>query len=80
MVSMTLSVEEELRGRMKRHPRIKWSEVARAAIRQQLDDMEETERISSRSRLTEEDVKEISGKVDKEMLKHFEELAHEARD
>ncbi len=78
MVSMTLSIEGEMRKRMKRHPQIKWSEVARAAIRQQLEDIEEAGRIASRSRLTEENIKEIAGRVDREMLKHFEELAHEA--
>ncbi len=77
MVSMTLSIEDDLRKRMKKHPQIKWSEVARTAIRQQLDDIEETEKLALGSRLTEKDIKEIAGKVDKEMLKHFEELAHE---
>ncbi|MCR4335606.1 MAG: hypothetical protein NUV57_03665 [archaeon] len=77
MVSMTLSIEEDLRKRMKRHPHIKWSEVARTAIRQQLDDIEKTEKLASESMLNEKDVKELAGKVDREMIKHFEELAHE---
>ncbi len=79
MVSMTLSIEKGMRKRMKMHPQIKWSEVARSAIRQQLDDIEEAERIASGSRLTEKDIREIAGRVDRKMLKHFEGLAHEAR-
>ena len=78
MVSMTLSIENEIRKRMKRHPQIRWSEVARSAIKQQLDDIEEAERITSRSRLTEKDVEEIAGRADKEMLKYFEGLADES--
>ena len=77
MVSMTLSIEEKLRKRMKKHSHIKWSEVARSAIRQQLDDIEEMERIASESKLREKDIKKLAGKIDKEMAKHFEELAHE---
>ena len=79
MVSMTLSIENDMRKRMKMHPQINWSEVARSAIRQQLEDIGEAGRIALGSRLTEKDIKEISGRVDREMLKHFEELAHEAR-
>ena len=78
MVSMTLSIDEQTRKRMRRHPQIKWSEVARSAIRRQLDDIEEAERIASHSMLTEKDVRQIAGRADREMLKHFEGLAHES--
>ncbi|HLC79046.1 MAG TPA: hypothetical protein VJG83_01320 [archaeon] len=80
MVSMTLSIEDAMRKRMKKHPQIKWSEVARAAIRQQLEDIEKTQRIASRSRLTESQINEIALLVDKEMLRHFEDLGNKRTD
>ncbi len=80
MVSMTLSISDEMRKRMRKHSQIRWSEVARAAIKQQLDDIEELDKIASKSRLSEQDVKEIAGMVDKELLGHFEGLANAARD
>ena len=75
MVSMTLSIGDDIKRRMKKHPQIKWSEVARSAIKQQLDDIEEAEKIASKSKLSEKDVKEMAGRIDKEMIKHFEELS-----
>ncbi|MBI4210009.1 MAG: hypothetical protein HY544_00690 [Candidatus Diapherotrites archaeon] len=55
----------------------KESEVAQSAISQQLEDRGEAENIVSGSRLTEKDIKGIAGRVNREMLKHFEELSHE---
>ena len=79
MVSITLSVPQELRRRMESHPEVKWSEVVRSILRQQLDEWEELEKTASKSRFTEKDVKELSGKVDAEMLRHFEGLQRAAR-
>ena len=79
MTSITLSVPEELKKRMEKHPEVKWSEVVRSILRQQLDEWEELEKIASKSRLTQKDVKELSAKVNEEMAKHFEGLARATR-
>ncbi|MBI2126083.1 MAG: hypothetical protein HYU02_02045 [Thaumarchaeota archaeon] len=62
MVNVTLSVPEELHKVMKRHPEIKWSEVARQAIWEYARKLEMLDRIASKSELREKDAIEI-GKV-----------------
>ncbi len=41
MPHITLSIPEDLLERMRRHPEIKWSEVARKAIRRYLLELED---------------------------------------
>ena len=40
MANITLSVPELLHARMQQHPEFKWSEVARKAIEQKIDEAE----------------------------------------
>jgi hypothetical protein len=49
MVNMTLSIPEELHKIMKKYPYIKWSEVARQAIRQKAKDLELLDKLASKS-------------------------------
>lgn len=79
MVSMTMGVSAELKKRMNRHPEVRWTDVARAAIQRQLDDLESMEKAASKSRLSEKDLRQIAQKVDREMLNHFEALFRAAR-
>ncbi|MBI5226142.1 hypothetical protein HY994_02795 [Candidatus Micrarchaeota archaeon] len=79
MVSLTLSVPPELKKRMDRHPEIRWSNQVRAIIAQQLDDLETTDRLASRSQLTEKDVEELAAKVDAGMAKRWKEIRRVAR-
>ena len=72
MVSLTLSVPVDLRKRMQRHSQIKWSAVVRSVLEQQMDDIEEAERIASKSKLTQKDVEELAAKVDEGMTKRWE--------
>ena len=71
MVNMTLSIPPELHERMKCMPDIRWSEVARRAIEQRIDDLETMNRIASKSKLTKRDVEEISKKIKRGMAKKF---------
>ncbi len=64
MPSVTVNVDDDLKEQMDEHPEINWSEVARGAFREKLDDLELMERLSSGSDLTEEDVDEIAELVD----------------
>ncbi len=65
MPNLTLSIPTELHEAMKRHPEIRWSEVARKAIAKRLEDLETLDAILSKSTLTEKDVKELAEKVTK---------------
>ena len=63
MVNMTLAIPEELHKRMRKFPEMRWSTIARQAIEQRIDDLEEVERIASKSKLTQKDADEIAKKI-----------------
>ena len=60
---MTLSIPEELVKRMKIFSEIKWSEIARRAIEERVNDLETLNKIASKSKLTEQDVEKISKSI-----------------
>ena len=72
MVSMTLAIPKELKKEMELHPEIKWSEVARAAIKRKLQILKEMDRILANSKLTEEDAIVLGRKITKKVAKKFE--------
>ncbi|MEK6924487.1 MAG: hypothetical protein AABW54_04585 [Candidatus Micrarchaeota archaeon] len=78
MVSLTLCVPADLKRRMDLHAEIKWSEVVRSVIAQQLDALEEANRIASRSMLTERDVAELAESVDAGMARRWRAACREA--
>lgn len=63
MPNITLSIPEELMKKMKSFREIKWSEIARRAIEQRVNDLAEIEKIASKSRLTPKDAEEIGKKI-----------------
>lgn len=63
MVNVTFAVPEELHEIMRRHPEIKWSEIARKAMWEYARKLELMERIVSKSQLSEKDVFELDEKV-----------------
>jgi len=69
MVNMTLAIPEDLHKLMKRHREVKWSEVARRAMRDYARKLELMDRLVSESRLTEKDAREIGEKIKVEMAK-----------
>lgn len=71
MVNMTLSIPEELHKKMKRMSEIRWSEIARRAIEERINDMEIMNQIASKSKLTKKDVDEISKKIKSRTAKRF---------
>ncbi|MEI6058537.1 MAG: hypothetical protein WCP89_02085 [archaeon] len=75
MVNMTLSIPEELHKKMKKMSEIRWSEVARRAIEERINDFEVINRIASKSKLTKKDADEISEKIKSGMTKRFYESA-----
>ncbi len=69
MANMTLSIPDELYRKMKNFSEVKWSEVARKAIQKKVSDLEMLDKLTSRSKLTEKDVVEISDKINKSLAK-----------
>jgi len=63
MVNMTLSVPDELQAKLRAHPEIVWSEVARKAMAEKVELLELFEKLVSKSKLTEKDALEIGEKI-----------------
>ena len=63
MANITLAVPDELHKKMKKLSEIKWSEIARRAIEQRINDLEAMEKIASKSKLTKKDADEIAKKI-----------------
>ncbi len=59
MPNMTLSIDEELHDAIKNHPEIKWSAIARKAMKEYADRLKVLDRIASKSKLTEDDIEEL---------------------
>ena len=72
MVTMTLSLPQELRHKMEEFPEINWSEVARQAFNMKVSDLEFLKKFKSKSTFTEEEAlklgREISKKIGKRLL------------
>jgi hypothetical protein len=71
VVNVTFAVPEELHEIMRRHPEIKWSEIARKAMWEYARKLELMERITSGSRLSEKDVLELDKKVKVEVSNKY---------
>lgn len=71
MTNITLAIPNDLHERMRKHSEIRWSEVVRKSIEQKVQLLEVMDRIAQKSKLTEDDVDELSHKIKKEA---FEEL------
>ena len=65
MTNITLAIPEDLHTRMKQHSEIRWSEVVRKTISQKIEDLDIMDKLTAKSKLTQEDVNQIAGKVDK---------------
>lgn len=76
MGNITLSLPDELHEKMKRMSEVRWSEIARRAIEQRINDLEEMNRIVSKSKLTQKDVDEISEKIKRSASIRFHEACN----
>jgi len=66
---MTLAIPDDLYEVMKKHKEIKWTEVARQAIRERARKIELMDSLLSKSEITEEDAIEIGNKIKHEISK-----------
>lgn len=71
MATMTLAIPDEMRKRMRALPEMRWSEVARQAIAQRLEELEAIEKIARKSKLTQQDADEIAAKIKKGAAARF---------
>ncbi len=73
MTTMTLAVPNELKVKMDIFPEINWSEVARQAFTQKVEDMEFLKEFKAKSKLTEKDAlrlgKDVSRKLSNKLRK-----------
>lgn len=71
MVSITLSVPEELKEEMEKFPEINWSAIARDAIQQRILLMNKFKKFTSESTMTEKDAMELGRKVNRQLAKRY---------
>ncbi len=71
MVSITLSVPEEIKKEMDSFPEMNWSAVAREAIKRRLILLKRFRQFASESTMTEEDAIELGRKVNRELAKRY---------
>ena len=75
MVNITLSIPEELHKKMKKFNEVRWSAIVRKIIEQRINDLEEMDRIASKSKLTKKDAEEISKKIKRSATLRFNEYS-----
>jgi len=71
MVSMTLSIPEDLKKKMDKFPEINWSEIARQAIIQRINDFVFMKEFVKDSTMTEEDALRLGKLVNKAMAEKY---------
>lgn len=69
MVSLTLSIPEEIRIKMQKFPEMNWSEIARAAIMQRIILLEKFRQFTKDSEFTEEDAIKFGKELNKNIAK-----------
>lgn len=71
MATMTLAVPSDLKKRMDDFSEMNWSEVARQAFRQKIEDLEFLQKFKSESKLTEQDAQRLGKQVNKAIAKRL---------
>ena len=71
VVSITLSVPEELKEEMDKHPEMNWSEIARQAIKERIVLLKKMDAFLVNSKMTEKDAIELGRKVNKALAKRY---------
>nr|MDO8114561.1 hypothetical protein [Candidatus Sigynarchaeota archaeon] len=71
MVSLTLSISRDIKKKMDQFSEINWSEVARKAILQKIEDLEFLEEFKSRSDMDEKTALELGKKVNASLSKRY---------
>ncbi len=75
MPTVNLAVPEELKHKMDKHAEINWSEVARQAFKQKLEDLEILDDFTGKSALTEQDAERLGRKVGEALTRRLRQKA-----
>ena len=75
MTTMTLAVPVELKEKMDSFPEMNWSEVARQAFMQKVEDMEFLRKFKAKSKVTEADALRLGKEVSKSVSDRLRRLA-----
>lgn len=68
---MTLALDAEMAKEVRLHPEIRWSEVAREAIRRKLQELHALDAAFANSQLTQADIDRLARKMNANMLKRL---------
>lgn len=71
MPNMTLALDDETAKEIRMHAEIRWSEVAREAIRRKLQELHALDAAFANSKLTPADIERLARKINKNMLKRL---------
>lgn len=84
MANVTVTVDDDTKREMGEFPEINWSQVAREAFEERVEEMRKLERmrdfeimddLAAESDLTERDATEIAERIDRRMAEEFVESA-----
>ena len=75
MTTMTLAVPEELKTRMDSFHEINWSEVARQAFKEKIEDLVFLQKFKEKSTITEKDALNLGAKVSKAISERLKKRA-----
>lgn len=74
MVNMTITVPKEMKKDLDLFPEINWSEVARQAFKEKINDLKFLKEFKKESKLTEEDSIELGKEVNRSLHKKSSEM------
>lgn len=69
MTNITLTIPEDLKEELQKHPEVNWSAVTRKAMQEHLTKLHIAEAIASKSKLTGKDVEELDKLIKKGIAK-----------
>ena len=73
MAQFIIEIPEEMKEEMEELPDLNWQLVVRRSLKRELAEVLELKRIISKSKLTEDDVKELSDKINESLAERFRE-------
>lgn len=71
MATITLAVPNDLKKEMDDFKELNWSEVARTAIKEKINQLKILKSITEKSKLTEHDAIELGRKINKSLHKRY---------
>lgn len=72
MATITLAIADDLKKEMDDFKELNWSEVARTAIKEKINQLRVLKSITSKSKLTEQDAIELGRKINKSLHKRYQ--------